>query len=238
MTADVVFLLDVDNTLLDGDRIVDDLREHLAAEFGLECAACYWAIFDQLRKELGYVDYLGALQRYRMAVELGTVDEQRLLMMSSFLIDYPFADRLYARAFEVISHLDRFGQTVILTDGDVVLQPRKLQRSGLLDAVGGRALVYVHKEAMLAAVQRHYPARHYVMVDDKLRILTAMKAIWQQNLSTIFARQGHYAMDPAIVAAQPDADITVERIGALADMDFSPLIARFTTGTRASAEIR
>jgi FMN phosphatase YigB (HAD superfamily) len=169
---------------------------------------------------------------------LGTVDEQRLLMMSSFLIDYPFADRLYARALDVIAHLGRFGKTVILTDGDVVLQPRKLERSGLLDAVGGRALVYVHKEEMLAAVQRHYPALHYVMVDDKLRILAAMKSIWRDKLTTIFARQGHYAMDPEVVAAQPDADLTIERIGALADMDFSPLIARLTTGTRASAEIR
>jgi FMN phosphatase YigB (HAD superfamily) len=224
MTADVVFLLDVDNTLLDGDRIVDDLRDHLNDEFGIDCAQRYWAIFDGLREELGYVDYLGALQRYRIAVEQGSADEQRLLMMSSFLIDYPFADRLYARALEVITHLGRFGSTVILTDGDVVFQPRKLQRSGLWDAVEGRALVYVHKEKMLDAVQRHYPARHYVMVDDKLRILAAMKAFWRERLTTIFARQGHYALDPDTVAAQPAADFTIERIGELADLDLSPLI--------------
>jgi FMN phosphatase YigB (HAD superfamily) len=224
MTADVVFLLDVDNTLLDGDRIVDDLRDHLKGEFGIACAQRYWAIFDGLREELGYVDYLGALQRYRIDVEQGSADEQRLLMMSSFLIDYPFADRLYARALEVITHLGRFGSTVILTDGDVVFQPRKLQRSGLWDAVEGRALVYVHKEKMLDAVQRHYPARHYVMIDDKLRILAAMKAIWQGQLTTIFPRQGHYALDPDIVAAQPAADFTIERIGELADLDLSPLI--------------
>ncbi len=224
MTADVVFLLDVDNTLLDGDRIVDDVRDHLKSEFGTACAQRYWAIFDGLREELGYVDYLGALQRYRIAVEQGSADEQRLLMMSSFLIDYPFADRLYARALEVITHLGRFGPTVILTDGDVVFQPRKLQRSGLWDAVEGRALVYVHKEKMLDAVQRHYPARHYMMVDDKLRILAAMKAIWRERLTTIFPRQGHYALDPDIVAAQPAADFTIERIGELADLDLSPLI--------------
>jgi FMN phosphatase YigB (HAD superfamily) len=160
------------------------------------------------------------------------------LMMASFLIDYPFADRLYARALEVITRLGHFGQTVILTDGDVVLQPRKLQRSGLWDAVEGRALVYVHKEQMLAAVQRHYPARHYVMVDDKLRILAAMKAIWQERLTTVFARQGHYALDPAVVAAQPDDDFTIERIGELVDLDLSQLLELPVNKARANKEIR
>jgi FMN phosphatase YigB (HAD superfamily) len=235
MTADVVFLLDVDNTLLDGDRIVADLRDHLKHEFGDACAQRYWAIFDALRKELGYVDYLGALQRYRIDADQGSKDEQRLLMMSSFLIDYPFADRLYAGALEVITHLDGYGTTVILTDGDVVFQPRKLQRSGLWDAVGGRALVYVHKEKMLDAVQRHYPARHYVMVDDKLRILNAMKAIWQERLTTVFPRQGHYALDPVVVAIQPAADFSIDRIGELVDLDFLPLITRPAKEARANA---
>ena len=224
LTVDVVFLLDVDNTLLDGDRIVEVLRVHLKSEFGISSAQRYWTIFDVLREELGYVDYLGALQRYRVDVEQGSADEQRLLMMSSFLLDYPFSDRLYARALEVITNLDRFGKTVILTDGDVVLQPRKMQRSGLLDAVDGRALVYVHKEKMLDAVQRHYPARHYVMVDDKLRILAAMKAILQDRLTTIFPRQGHYALDPKIVVVQPAADFTIEHIGELAELDPTSLI--------------
>lgn len=224
MTADVVFLLDVDNTLIDGDRIVADLHVHLEREFGVACAQRYWTIFDGMREELGYVDYLGALQHYRLDIEMGSVNEQRLLMMSSFFIDYPFADRLYPRALEVIAHLGCFGTTVILTDGDVVLQPRKLQRSGLWDAVKGRALIYIHKEKVLDAVQRHYPARHYVMVDDKLRILAAMKAIWRERLTTIFPRQGHYALDPAVLAAQPAADLTIERIGELADLDFLPLI--------------
>ena len=235
MTNDVVFLLDVDNTLLDGDRIVADLRRHLEREFGGASAERYWAIFDALRTELGYVDYLGALQRYRLELELGansaSFDAHRLLLMSSFLIDYPFAERLYPRALDVIAHLSRFGQTVILTDGDVVFQPRKVQRSGLWDAVQGRCLIYVHKEQMLGAVQRLYPARHYVMVDDKLRVLAAMKAVWQQRLTTIFPRQGHYALDPATIAACPAADFTVERIGELADVDLSPLLeARAGTG--------
>ena len=237
MTADVVVLLDVDNTLLDGDRIVTDLREHLKHEFGAVCAQRYWTIFDRLRGELGYVDHLGALQRYRHEVEQGSADEQRLLMMSSFLIDYPIADRLYPRALEVVAHLGRYGPTVILTDGDVVFQPRKLQRSGLWDAVNGRALVYVHKEKVLDAVQRHYPARHYVMVDDKLRILAAMKAIWQGRLTTVFPRQGHHALDPAVVAAQPVADFMIERIGELADLDLSPLIKRPADAVSATLEM-
>ncbi|MEO5732933.1 MAG: HAD family hydrolase [Rubrivivax sp.] len=222
--SDVVFLLDVDNTLLDGDRIVNDLRAYLKGTFGVCSAQRYWAIFDTLREQLGYVDYLGALQRYRLDVDQGSAEEQRLLMMSSFLIDYPFADRLYPRALEVVRRLGQFGSTVILTDGDVVFQPRKLQRSGLWDAVDGRALVYVHKERMLDAVQRHYPARHYVMVDDKLRILAAMKALWRERLTTIFPRQGHYALDPKIVAAEPAADITIGCIGELADLDLSPAL--------------
>ena len=163
---DVVFLLDVDNTLLDNDQIIADLQAHLERQFGSVSASRYWAIFEALRSELGYVDYLGALQRYRLDVEDGQGDDPRLLQMSTFLIDYPFAQRLYPRAREVIARLNSFGRTVILSDGDVVFQPRKVQRSGLWEAVSGRVLIYIHKEQMLDAVQRHYPARHYVMVDD------------------------------------------------------------------------
>lgn len=236
MMADLVFLLDVDNTLLDGDRVVADLHDHLERVFGADCAQRYWTIFEALREELGYVDYLGALQRFRQDIEQGSASEQRLLMMASFLIDYPFADRLYPRALEVIRHLGRFGETVILTDGDVVLQPRKLQRSGLWDAVQGRALIYVHKEQSLNAVQRHYPARHYVMVDDKLRLLAAMKSLWNERLTTIFPRQGHYALDSAVVAAQPPADITIERIGELADLDLPTFMKRFAGRTHSILE--
>ena len=224
MTSDVVFLLDVDNTLLDNDRIVVDLRQHLEREFGFASAERYWAIFEALRGELGYVDYLGALQRYRLDTEGGAPDEQRLLLMSSFLVDYPFAERVYPRALDAIAHLGRVGPTVILSDGDVVFQPRKVQRSGLWDAVGGRVLIYVHKEQMLDAVQRHHPARHYVIVDDKLRILAAMKEILRERLTTLCPRQGHYAVDPVNVAKYPAADFSVERIGDLADVDVAKLI--------------
>lgn len=226
MTAsqDVVFLLDVDNTLLDNDRIVADLRQHLEREFGACSASHYWTIFEHLRSELGYADYLGALQRYRCDVEYGRSSDPRLLQMSSFLVDYPFAQRLYPRTLDVIARLNGFGQTVILSDGDVVFQPRKIQRSGLWDAVAGRVLVYIHKEQMLDPVQCQYPARHYVMVDDKLRVLAAMKQLMRESLTTVFPRQGHYAMDMTIVASYPAADVSVECIGDLVDFGLHTLL--------------
>ncbi len=216
----VVFLLDVDNTLLDNDRITADLDAYLAHAFGEDNRDRYWKIFEALRVELGYADYLGALQRYRV----GALNDPRLLSMSSFLVDYPFAERLYPGALDVIAHLRRWGPTVILTDGDVVFQPRKVQRSGLWDAVEGRVLIYLHKEQMLDAIEQRYPARHYVMVDDKLRILAAMKKIWGERLTTVFPRQGHYALDPENSAAYPTADITIERIGELINIDFHALL--------------
>jgi FMN phosphatase YigB (HAD superfamily) len=212
---DVVFLLDCDNTLLDNDRVQDDLRAHLASEFGPESRDRYWAIFEALRAELGYADYLGALQRYR----LGALNDPRLLRMSAFLVDYPFAERLYPGALRTIEHLRHWGPTVILSDGDVVFQPLKIQRSGLWQAVEGRVLIYIHKERMLDDVEQRYPARHYVMVDDKLRILTAMKQILQHRLTTVFPRQGQYALDPHILSGYPPADLAIERIGDLLDCD-------------------
>jgi FMN phosphatase YigB (HAD superfamily) len=213
--SDSVFLFDVDNTLLDNDRIERDLRLHLESEFGAENRDRYFAIFEELRRELGYADYLGALQRYRMI----DLCDLRLLTMSSFLVDYPFADRLYPGALDAVKQADAWGKTVILSDGDVVFQPRKVQRSGLWEAVGGRVLIYIHKERMLKDVERRYPARHYVMLDDKLRILSAMKEIWGDRLTTVFLRQGHYALDPANLAAYPPAQISVERIGDLMNYD-------------------
>jgi FMN phosphatase YigB (HAD superfamily) len=217
VTSDsVVFLFDCDNTLLDNDRMQDDLRARLASEFGAESRDRYWKIFEALRDELGYADYLGALQRFREAA----MNEPRLLLMSAFLLDYPFAERLYPQALAVIGHLGRWGPTVILSDGDMVYQPRKIQRSGLWDAVDGRVLIYVHKEQMLDDVERRHPAQRYVMVDDKLRVLAAMKKTWGRRLTTVFPRQGHYALDPAIVSACPPADLTVECIGDLLDCDY------------------
>jgi len=217
---DIVFLFDVDNTLLDNDSVENDLRRHMEKEFGPESSDRYFAIVEELRAELGYTDYLGALQRNRSEAACNP----RLLIMSSFLVDYPFKKRLYPRALDVIKHVSAWGKAVILSDGDVVFQPRKVQRSGLWEAVEGRVLIYIHKEQMLAAVERLYPALHYVMVDDKLRILTAIKAIWGEKVTTVLPRQGHYALDPGNAAAYPSADITVERIGDLLDYQIAAFI--------------
>jgi FMN phosphatase YigB (HAD superfamily) len=211
--AKTVFLFDVDNTLLDNDAVQEDLSAHLAREFGTASRDRYWAIFEQLRGELGYADYLGALQRYR----LENLDDPQLLRVSAFLVDYPFAARLYPGALAALECCGRLGETVILSDGDVVFQPRKVQRSGVWDAVAGRVLIYLHKEQMLGAVERRYPAQHYVMVDDKLRILSAMKGFWRERLTTVFVRQGHYALDAREVAAFPPADVTLGNIGELAE---------------------
>jgi FMN phosphatase YigB (HAD superfamily) len=218
--ADVVFLLDVDNTLLDNDRVLRDLLLHIEREFGAERRERYYAIFEELRAELGYADYLGALQRYR----LDDTCDARVLLMSSYLLDYPFANRLYPGSLDVVEHLSAWGPTVILSDGDVVFQPRKVEHSGLWEAVEGRVLIYIHKEEMLDDVEQRYPARRYVMVDDKMRILAAMKEKWKGRLTTVFPRQGHYALDPKIIAAYPPADITVERIGDLVDYDLPALL--------------
>jgi FMN phosphatase YigB (HAD superfamily) len=212
---DVVFLFDVDNTLLDNDRVTADLRRYLEREVGRERAERYWAIFEGLRAELGYADYLGALQRYRVECPY----DSHLLAVSTYLVNYPFANRLYPNSLDVIEHCRRWGPVVILSDGDVVFQPRKVERSGLFEAVEGNILIYIHKELELADVERRYPAEHYVMVDDKLRILASMKRTWGPRVTTVFPRQGHYALDPAETAKYPPADIGIERIGDLLDYD-------------------
>src|ERR1700756_2521298 len=195
----IVFLVDVDNTLLDNDRIQNDIKRHLDREFGVACRERYWAILEQLFTELGYRDYLGALQRYRAEHPR----DIHLLSMSSYLVDYPFANRLYPGALDVLEKFRTWGQTVILTDGDVVFQPRKVQRSGIFETVKGHVLIYVHKEEALNDVERRYPAEHYVMVDDKLRILTAVKQAWASRVTTVFPRQGQFALNPAALASYP-----------------------------------
>jgi FMN phosphatase YigB (HAD superfamily) len=213
--ARIVFLFDVDNTLLDNDHVIADLSAHLQREAGVEHERSYWAIFETLRNELGYADYLGALQRYRFKYP----HDVCTLAASRFLINYPFASRLFPHALDVVAHVQRWGAAVLLTDGDVVFQPRKIDRSGLAEAVHGRVLIYVHKEAELADVEARYPADHYVMVDDKLRLLDAIKKIWGQRVTTVFVRQGHYALDRATLEQYPPADLTVERIGEILDYD-------------------
>ena len=212
---DTVYLFDVDNTLLNNDAVIEDLREHLVDNFGTVSAARYWVALEAMRTELGYVDYLGALQRYRVDAD----NDPTLLKMASFLIDYPFTTRLYEGSLDAVAHAANWGPTVILSDGDVVFQPRKVQRAGLWDAFEGRVLIYIHKEQMLDDLQRRYPAQRYVMVDDKLRILTAMKAVLGDRLTTIFVRQGHYALDLELIRGCPPADFTIESIGDYAGLD-------------------
>jgi FMN phosphatase YigB (HAD superfamily) len=211
--ADVVFLLDVDNTLLDNDAVTEDLRRYLIEVVGVEREQRYWDIFEQLRRALGYADYLGSLQQYRVEHPR----DPHLLRVSIYLLRYPFKERLYPRALEAIAALRRRGPVVILSDGDVVFQPHKVVTSGLWAAVNHDALIYVHKEQMLDDVEQRFPARRYVMVDDKLRILAAMKAIWKDRLTTVFVRQGHYAHDAELNATQPAADVTIEAIGDLVE---------------------
>jgi len=214
-----VFLFDVDNTLLDNDAVQADLGAHLESEVGRAARERYWVIFETLRSQLGYADYLGALQRYREE----DPDDMQLLRMAAFLVDYPFAERLYPGALRTLAHCRRLGPVALLSDGDVVFQPRKISRSGLWEAVDGQVMVYLHKEEMLASVERRYPARHYVMVDDKLRILTAMKRTWGVKLTTVFVRQGHYALDMANISTYPPADVTLERIADLPDCKVTEL---------------
>jgi FMN phosphatase YigB (HAD superfamily) len=220
--ASVVFLLDVDNTLLDNDRVAADLKRYLTKAFGAERQERYWAIFEELRAQVGYADYLGALQRYRAE----NPRDPNFLQVSFYLLNYHFANRLYPGSLDVIEHLGKWGATVILSDGDVVFQPRKVERSGLYEAVDGRVLIYIHKEHELEDVEKRYPSRHYVLIDDKLRILAAVKKIWGARVTTVFPRQGHYALDPKALSAYPPVDITVERIGDLVGHDFTGLAGK------------
>ena len=228
MASPVVFLLDVDNTLLDSDRVVADLMRHLDSVVGHDCQQHYWEIFDHLRAELGYADYLGALQQYRAAHPR----DPNVLSVSSYLINYPFANRLFPNSLDAIDRLKTWGPVVILTDGDVVFQPRKIERSGLLEAVDGNVLIYVHKELELEDVERRFPADHYVFVDDKLRLLSAFKAVWGSRVTTVFPRQGHYARDPGILRAYPPADIAIDRIGDLVSIDFGKWVPPISAGER------
>ena len=215
----VVSLFDVDNTLLNNDRVSEDLRRHLKREVGPEREQRYWAIFEELRTQLGYADYLGALQRYRIEYP----HDYHLLEVSTFMVNYPFANRIFPGALDAIEHVNAFGPAVILSDGDVVFQPRKVERSGLFEEFEGRVLIYIHKEVELDEVEKQYPADHYIMIDDKVRILTAMKKIWGTRVTTVFPRQGHYATAPD-VAKYPKPDITIERVGDLVNYDLPTLL--------------
>jgi FMN phosphatase YigB (HAD superfamily) len=215
----VVFLFDIDNTLLNNDKVTEDIRHYITQHYGAAAGIKYWEIFEDLRAELGYADYLGALQRYRTL----EMRDTRLLRMSSWLVDYPFANRLFPESLDAIAHCQKWGTVAILSDGDAVFQPRKAERSGLFAAVNRNVLIYIHKEDELEHVERVHPAKHYVMVDDKLRILSAMKKVWGERLTTVFVKQGHYAREPDLEAKYGVADISIDRIGELQEHDFSRL---------------
>lgn len=227
----VVFLVDVDNTLLDNDRVTADLMRHLERQVGEERQQRYWAIFEELRAELGYADYLGALQRYRVEHPR----DPNLLCVSSYLVNYPFANRLYPGSLDVLERFREWGRPVILSDGDVVFQPRKVERAGLHEAVDGEVLIYIHKEQELDDVEARYPADHYVLVDDKLRILTAVKRAWGSKVTTVFPKQGHYAYDPKALAENPTPDVTVQGIGDLVGHNLASLVG---AARRADGEMR
>jgi FMN phosphatase YigB (HAD superfamily) len=221
-TPAVVFLFDVDNTLLDNDGVQADLKDHLAQAYGAAARDRYWEILEELRGELGYVDYLGALERFRVE----EIHRPDVLRMSNWLVDYPFADRLYHGALDAVKHVQQWGRAVILSDGDAVFQPRKVERSGLWRAVDDRVLIYIHKENELAYVERLYPADHYVLIDDKLRILAAVKKIWGERVTTVFPKQGHYAFDRDILAEYPPADVELARIGDLLNCDLAAFLKK------------
>ena len=208
---DVVFFLDVDNTLLDNDRFQEDLGDRLEQSFGAFEKARYWSIIARRREEFGLVDYLGSLQEFRAGLD----DHAELLEMSQFLLDYSFAERLFPQSLQTVAHLATLGRPVVLSDGDIVFQPRKVQRSGIWAAVEGRVLIYVHKEKVLDQVQSRYPARHYVVVDDKSNLLAAMKKKLGSRLTTVFVRQGHYANDTQANLVDPPPDLVIERIADL-----------------------
>jgi FMN phosphatase YigB (HAD superfamily) len=216
-----VFLFDVDNTLLNNDRVAEDLKRYLTKEVGDASCRRYWEIFEQLRSELGYADYLGALQRYRIE----RPRDPKLLAVSHFMVNYPFANRLYPESLDAVQYAQQFGRAVILSDGDVVFQPLKVDRSGLYEAFEGRVLIYIHKEQELDDVEAKYPGQHYVMVDDKVRILGAIKKHWGARVTTVFPRQGHYALDAAEVDRHPKPDITIERIGELQKFSLEQILA-------------
>lgn len=230
-TSGIVFLFDVDNTLIDNDRVQAHLSEHLEQAYGSATRDRYWQIFEELRSELGYTDYLGALERYRTE----DLHRPQLLRMSSWLVDYPFAERLYPRALDAVRHVQQWGTAVILSDGDAVFQPRKVERSGLWRAFEDRVLIYIHKEQELDDVARLYPADHYVLIDDKLRILSAVKKIWGERVTTVFAKQGHYALDPDVLSEYPPADIELAKIGDLLGYDLSALLENKSGGNRKAA---
>lgn len=207
MKSPLVVLCDVDNTLLNDNRIVSDLCDFLLDKLGEQGAKQYWTHFEALSQSLGYADYLGALQRARDEHP----HEMHFIAITNFLLTYPFSERLFPRALDVIDHVACWALPVIVSDGDVVLQPIKLHRAGLARKVQDRVLVYIHKEKELDDIMQRYPATHYVFVEDNLSILSSVKREWGQRVTTIHIRPHGHPPDEGRTALQPD--ITLNDIG-------------------------
>ena len=219
VSAPVTFLVDVDNTLLDNDGIRADFEAHLLSAYGEAAREAYWTIQERRFAELGFRDYLGAVEEW-------WTDARRdpaLLAFSEFILEYPYAERLYPDALDVVAWLRRAGPVVALTDGDAVFQARKVSRSGVAAAVDA-VLIYLHKEDELDDVERRHPARHYVLVDDKLRILAAVKEHWRERVTTVLPLQGQFANDADVVASYPAADVTIAAIAELLDVEPEALV--------------
>lgn len=212
----IVFLLDVDSTLIESDRFAADLSARLEEGFGEAGRRRYWTLYSQRRERLGYADYLGALQDFRTVID----DSPALLHLSGFMLDYPFAERLYPQALAAIAHLATMGTPVLVSDGDMVLQPRKIQRTGLWNAVEGRVMICLHKDLQIDRILQRFPAAHYVMVDDKPLLLAAFKRQLGKRLTTVFVRQGHYAMESELLVIAPAPDIHIRQIGDLCGLAF------------------
>ncbi len=213
-----VFLLDVDNTLLDNDQVRTQLEAAVTDAVGPARATRLWEIYEAVREELDFVNFPETLERFSREC-----DEVACLgRLSSILYGFPFAECLYPGALQAIHHVKSLGLPVILSDGDQLFQRYKIRAAGLETAVDGRVLVYVHKEQSTDDIRKRYPATHYVMVDDKPRIHTAMKAVLGDQVTTVMVCQGKYAADPA-QHDYPDPDVTLDSIQDLVQLTAAQL---------------
>ncbi len=203
----LVFLIDVDNTLIDNDAVKKDLDEHITVELGPALAARFWEIYEQARKERETVDIPLALSRLRTQTSLADMDEQTYLHVHSIFDNYPFFERLYPGTLETLHYLRTLGLTVIVSDGDRFFQAEKIFASNLAEAVEGRVLIYIHKQQHLDEIVRQYPADHYVMIDDKPEILADTKELWGKRVTTAFVQQGKYAAEQKPPNFAPDISV-------------------------------
>jgi FMN phosphatase YigB (HAD superfamily) len=206
--ATLVFLIDVDNTLLDNDKVKKDFDAHLQAELGPELTQRFWELYEQVRQEKSVIDIPESLRRLRQETPLSKMDEQTYDHVVSIFENYPFFQALYPHALETLAYLSTLGTTVIVSDGDCFFQAEKIYHSNLADAVEGRVLIYTHKQEHLDEIMQCYPADHYAMIDDKPQILADAKALLGSKLTTVFVKQGKYATDKLPENFTPDIEVS------------------------------